>query len=314
MSVATATDPPLAAEPPLRARRSRQPVIVPWLYILPVVAILGVWIFLPLGRALWLSFYEWNLLPTTPMKWKGLDNYIKLLSLPDMRIALVNTAVYILGLLPLAVVLPLAIAIFTHDLPARARNIYRAMIFVPMIIAPVVVSVVWRWLLNPDHGIVNAMISELGGEPVGFLEDRGIAMWTIIWITGWKLIGFSTLIFAAANANIDHNYIEAARLDGASEWRIIRDIRLPLLSPTILFMVMMTILLGAQWSFTYINVLTQGGPRKATTNIYYLLWDYGFGTMNVGWASAAGIILFAGFGALAFLFLKLINRRAVYDN
>jgi multiple sugar transport system permease protein len=77
---------------------------------------------------------------------------------------------------------------------------------------------------------------------------------------------------------------------------------------------MMTILLGAQWSFTYINVLTQGGPRKATTNIYYLLWDYGFGTMNVGWASAAGIILFAGFGALAFLFLKLINRRAVYDN
>jgi multiple sugar transport system permease protein len=230
MSIATASDLPVAA-PPLRLAKSRQPVIVPWLYILPVVAILGVWIFLPLGRALWLSFYEWNLLPTTPMKWKGLDNYIKLLSLPDMRIALVNTAVYILGLLPLAVVLPLAIAIFTHDLPARARNIYRAMIFVPMIIAPVVVSVVWRWLLNPDHGIVNAMISELGGEPVGFLEDRGIAMWTIIWITGWKLIGFSTLIFAAANANIDHNYIEAARLDGASEWRIIRDIRLPLLSP-----------------------------------------------------------------------------------
>jgi len=313
MSIATASDLPVAAAPVRRAK-NRQPVIVPWLYIAPVVVILGIWIFLPLGRALWLSFYEWNLLPTTPMKWKGLDNYIKLLSLPDMRIALTNTAVYILGLLPLAVVLPLAIAIFTHDLPVRARNIYRAMIFVPMIIAPVVVSVVWRWLLNPDHGIVNAMISELGGEPVGFLEDRGVAMWTIIWITGWKLIGFSTLIFAAANANIDHNYIEAARLDGASEWRIIRDIRLPLLSPTILFMVMMTILLGAQWSFTYINVLTQGGPRKATTNIYYLLWDYGFGTMNVGWASAAGIILFVGFGALAFLFLKLINRRAVYDN
>lgn len=288
--------------------------LAPWLYILPVVLVLGIWIFLPLGRAFYLSFFEWNLLPTTPMKPKGWDNYIRLLSLPDVRKALLNTAIYIFGLLPLSVLLPLGIAIVTHDLSGRARNVYRALIFVPMIIAPVVVAVVWRWLLNPDHGIVNAIVAEAGGQPIGFLEDRDVALWTIIWITGWKLIGFSTLIFAAANANIDNNYIEAARLDGASEWRIVRDIRLPLLSPTILFMTMLTILLGAQWSFTYINVLTQGGPRKSTTNIYYLLWDYGFGTMSVGWASAAGVILFIGFAGLAFVFLALINRRAVYDN
>jgi len=312
MSVTTATlDLEVPARPPFQAARA---AVTPWLYVLPVVIILGIWVFLPLFRALYLSFFEWNLLPTAPMKPKGLENYIRLLTLPDMRIALTNTAIYILGLLPLSVLLPLGVAIFTHDLKGPMRNVYRALIFVPMIIAPVVVAVVWRWLLSPDHGIVNAAIGGLGFEPVGFLEDRGVALWTIIWITGWKLIGFATLIFAAANANIDHNYIEAARLDGASEWRIVRDIRLPLLSPTILFMVMMTILLGAQWSFTYINVLTQGGPRKATTNIYYLLWDYGFGSMSVGWASAAGIILFVGFAGLAYVFLRLINRRAVYDN
>lgn len=304
----------LARSRPRRRSIFASDAVVPWFYLLPVLVILGVWIFFPLGRALYLSFYEWNLLPTAPMRWKGIDNYIRLLSLPDVRISLLNTAIYILGLLPLSVLLPIAVAIVTHDLTGPMRNLYRALIFVPMIIAPVVVAVLWRWLLNPDHGIVNAAIASLGGDPVGFLEDRGVALWTIVWITGWKLIGFSTLIFAAANANIDHNYIEAARLDGASEWRIVRDIRLPLLWPTTMFMVMMTILLGAQWSFTYINVLTQGGPRKATTNIYYLLWDYGFGSMSVGWASAAGIILFVGFAGLAFLFLRLINRKAVYDN
>src|SRR5690606_11704085 len=101
--------------------------------------------------------------------------------------------------------------------------------FVPMIIAPVVAAAVWRWLLDPGHGMVNQAITGLGGEPVRFLADPSIAIWTIIVLTGWKLIGFSTLILSAANANINPSLVEAARMDGASKWEIIRDIRLPLL-------------------------------------------------------------------------------------
>jgi multiple sugar transport system permease protein len=271
-------------------------------------------VYWPLIDAFRLSFYEWNLLPTSPQTFVGTDNYAAIFALPKMWQALRNTAVYILGLLPIAVLIPLAIAIYTHDLPARSRNIYRAIIFVPMIIAPVVAAAVWRWLLDPGHGMVNLGLNWLGFDPVKFLTDPKIAIWTIIVITGWKLIGFSTLILSAANANINPSLIEAARMDGAKKWEIIRDIRLPLLSSSVLFLVMMTILLGAQWSFSYINVLTQGGPLGATTNIYYLLWDFGFSSLSVGWSSAAAIILFLGFGAIAFVLFRLIDRYSFYDN
>lgn len=288
--------------------------IAPWLYLAPVAATLALWIYWPLLDALRLSFYEWNMLPNSPMNFVGWQNYANIFALPKFWQALRNTGIYILGLLPLAVAIPLAIAIYTHDLPPRSRNVYRAIIFVPMIIAPVVAAAVWRWLLDPSHGMINEIIGLVGYRPVRFLQDPKIAIWTIIVLTGWKLIGFSTLILSAANANINPSLIEAARMDGASRWEIIRDIRLPLLRSTVLFLTLMTILLGAQWSFSYIHVLTGGGPLGATTNIFYILWDFGFSTLSVGWSSAAAIILFLGFGVLAFVLFRLMDRYSFHDN
>lgn len=288
--------------------------IAPWLYLAPAAATLALWIYWPLLDALRLSFYEWNMLPNSPMNFVGWQNYANIFALPKFWQALRNTGIYILGLLPLAVVIPLAIAIYTHDLPPRSRNVYRAIIFVPMIIAPVVAAAVWRWLLDPGHGMFNEIIGLAGYRPVRFLQDPKIAIWTIIVLTGWKLIGFSTLILSAANANINPSLIEAARMDGASRWEIIRDIRLPLLRSTVLFLTLMTILLGAQWSFSYIHVLTGGGPLGATTNIFYILWDFGFSTLSVGWSSASAIILFLGFGVLAFVLFRLMDRYSFHDN
>lgn len=286
----------------------------PWLYLAPAVLTLALWIYWPLVDAFRLSFYEWNMLPTAPRTFVGWQNYMHIFALPKFWQALGNTVIYVLGLLPMSVLIPLAIAIHTHDLPARSRNVYRAIIFVPMIIAPVVAAAVWRWLLDPGHGIVNEAIAALGWRPVRFLQDPKLAIWTIIAITGWKLIGFSTLILSAANANINPSLIEAARMDGASKWQIIRDIRLPLLRSTVLFLVLMTVLLGAQWSFSFIHVLTGGGPLGATTNIFYILWDFGFSSLSVGWSSAAAVILFLGFGVLAFVLFRLMDRYSFHDN
>ncbi|KQN75166.1 sugar ABC transporter permease [Devosia sp. Leaf64] len=297
-----------------RRRRMTQSRWAPWLYLSPAIITLVVWIYWPLVDAVRLSFFQWNMLPTSAQTFVGWDNYVRIFALPKFWQALRNTGVYILGLLPLAVLIPLAIAIYTHDLPERSRNIYRAIIFVPMIIAPVVGAAVWRWLLDPGYGLVNQALKGLGLNPVKFLSDPNIAIWTVIMITGWKLMGFSTLILSAANANINPSLIEAARMDGASKWEVVRDIRLPLLSSTVLFLVVMTILLGAQWSFTYINVLTGGGPLGSTSNIYYLLWDFGFSTMSVGWGSASAVILFLGFGAVAFVLFRLIDRYSFHDN
>jgi multiple sugar transport system permease protein len=300
--------------PPLTRRRRTGWIISPWLYLLPTLATLILWVYWPLLDALRLSFFQWNMVPDAPKTFVGLDNYQSIFALPKFWQAIRNTGIYIVGLLPLAVAIPLAIAIYTHDLPPRARNIYRAVIFVPMIIAPVVAAAVWRWLLDPGHGLVNEAVTLFGFKPVQFLQNPDYAIWTIIVLTGWKLIGFSTLIFSAANANINPSLIEAARMDGASRWEIIRDIRIPMLRTTILFLVLMTVLLGAQWSFAYIHVLTGGGPLGSTMNIFYLLWDFGFSTLSVGWSSAAAIILFLGFGVTAFVLFRLMDRYSFHDN
>ncbi len=286
----------------------RAPWLAPGLFLAPALGSLTLWIYWPLVETFRLSFYEWNLLPMAPQVFVGLENYARLLELPELHQAAWNTVLYTVGLLPLTVALPLAVALATREARGRAGAIYRAVIFVPMMIAPVVVAVIWRWLLNPEHGVVNAMIRAAGLPPVRFLDDPGLALWTIVFITGWKLVGFSTLIFAAALTSIDRSLIEAARLDGASERQIAWRINVPLVMPAIVLLGVLTVLHGAQWSFVYINVLTRGGPLNATTNLYYLLWEYGFSTFAIGWSTAAGMVLFAVFGLAALFGVRLLNR------
>src|SRR5262249_39911161 len=164
----------------------------------------------------------------------------------------------------------------------RGRNLYRVIIFTPVLMAPVVVAIVWRWIMNPSHGVLNLMLEAVFGiEPINWFMDAKVAIWAIIAITGWKVIGFRVLIFFAGLTQVTRHYLDAARVDGATRWQTIRHITLPLLSPTIMFMLLLTVLLSAQWAFPLINVLTQGGPRDGTTNIYYLLWQFGFRSFNV---------------------------------
>lgn len=286
----------------------------PWLYLAPALAVLIVWTYVPLLEAFELSFYQWNMLPRSQPRYVGFDNYLNLLNLPDMQQAVINTVLYTVGLLPLSVGVPLVVALLTAQLTGPARNLYRGLIFVPMIVAPIVAAIVWRWLLNEDHGLANQWLRSFGFDTIGFLRDPDVALWTLVWITGWKLIGFSTLLFAAADSAINPSYIEAARMDGATSWQIVRDIRVPLLSPTILLLSLMTVLFGAQWSFVYINALTGGGPLRSTTNVYYLMWEYGFKTMSAGWSTAAGMLVFLVFGLVALVCLALMKKLAVYDD
>ncbi|MDL1902776.1 sugar ABC transporter permease [Anaerolineae bacterium CFX9] len=308
-----------AMMPRVQVKKPRKPFLVtiqPYLYLLPAILAIGIWIYRPLLQTFELSFYEWNMIPTAPRTYVGLQNYMQLFSLPEMGRALGNTVIYMLGILPLSVLIPMTVAIVTDNIGRHARTLYRALIFLPMIIAPVVVAVVWRWILHPTNGIVNNTLElfNLIQQPLRFFSDANLAIWAIIFITGWKLIGFSTLIFSAALSNINHDYLEAAQIDGASKLQIVRFILIPLLSPTILFMTMLTLLFASQWTFAYINVLTQGGPVNATTNIYFLLWNYGFRTFAVGWSSAAAVVFFVGFSIIALLFIRLSNRLAFYDN
>jgi multiple sugar transport system permease protein len=296
-----------------RARRRSGPGVEPYLYLLPAVASIALWVYLPLATTFELSFYQWNLLPTAPKVFVGLDNYGRVLALPEIRRALTNTLIYVVGLMAFSIVIPLAIALLLGNVGPRLRNGYRAIVFTPVLVAPVVVAVLWRWILHPVQGLMNLGLGALGVAPVNWFNDPAIAIWAIIGVTAWKHVGFSVLIFSAGLTNISRDYLEAASVDGASGWQSLRHVTLPLLSPTILFMMLLTVLLSAQWTFPLINVLTGGGPFDSTTNVYYVLWQLAFRSFNVGWSAAASVLFFGAFCAIATVFLWLTDRYSFYD-
>jgi multiple sugar transport system permease protein len=289
--------------------------VQPYLYLLPALVLVFIWVYRPLIEIFSLSFNQWNLLPTSPKVPVGLANYQQVLSLPDIRRALLNTLIYIAGMLIFSLVIPVIIAIFAYGIRGRISSVYRAIIFTPFIIAPVVVTVLWRWILHPYTGIVNVTLQNLFDiRPINFMGDPGLMIPAIIFITGWGLLGFCTLIFTAALTNINRDYLEAAAIDGATYWQTVRYIMLPLLSPSILFVTLLTVLFASQWTFVHINVLTVNSLRGPVSNIYTLLYDYGFRSFNIGVSSAAAVLMFIGFGAIAIVFLWLQNRFSFYDS
>lgn len=288
----------------------------PLWFLLPALLILGFWFYRPFIQTIYYSFTKWNMLPTSTPVGVGLENYKILLSHPDFSRALLNTLWYIVGMVPFSVIIPLILAISTEDLNNKAKNIYRALFFLPMIMPPVTVSAIWQWLFHPTNGFINHMLINLGIVDTGinFLGNERFAMLSIILIAGWKMIGFSTLMYSAALTGIDKSYYEAADIDGSSRLRQIFTITLPLISPTVLFMMMLSILFSAEWTFVYINVLTQGGPAGATTNVYYLMYTYGMKNFNIGMSSAAAITFLTLFGIIALILVRLNKHLSFYDN
>ncbi|MBN8425542.1 sugar ABC transporter permease [Microbacterium esteraromaticum] len=298
---------------PARRRRLRPQSLQPYLYVLPGVLFLILWTYSPLAQTFGLSFYDWNLLPTSPKTFVGTDNYAEVLAHPELHTALLNTVVYIAAFFVFSLVLPIAIAMMSRQVTGRARTFYQALIFVPFLITPVATSAVWRWLLA-EQGAFATVLAHFGVDMPNVFRDPNLAIWSIIVIVGWQMLGFGVLVVAAGFAGIAPEYAQAASLDGAGSGRIFRRITLPLLSPTLVFLSLMTILLAAQWTYPIIDLLTQGGPTNSTTNIYYLLYQFGFQNFDVGISSAAGVLFFVGFGVIAFIFLELQERLSFYDN
>jgi multiple sugar transport system permease protein len=296
-----------------RRRRIRPGTLVPYLYVLPGVAFLIVWTYSPLAQTFGLSFYDWNLLPTSPKTFVGMQNYAEVVALPELHTALWNTVVYITAFFVFSLVLPIAIALLARQVQGRLRTFYQALIFVPFLITPVATSAVWRWLFA-EQGAVATVLASAGIDMPNVFRDADLAIWAVIVIVGWQMLGFGVLVVAAGFAGISPEYGQAASLDGAGTGTITRRITLPLLSPTIVFLALMTILLAAQWTYPIIDLLTQGGPTNSTTNIYYLLYQFGFQNFDAGISAAAGVIFFAGFGVIAFIFLELQDRLSFYDN
>ena len=178
-----------------------------------------------------------------------------------------------------------------------------------MLISPIAAATVWSFLLAPNGGAVNSLLGPLGGPGRNWLFDPSTALGSLIAIAGWKVLGASVLIVMAGLAAIGPEYHEAASLDGAGPLRRLTEITIPLLAPTLLFLLASAVLLAeGQFMFPLIDALTSGGPAQATTDVYYLLYSYGFTSFDVGLASAAAVLFFVAFAAVTIPCLSLLDR------
>ncbi|MBV9660539.1 MAG: sugar ABC transporter permease [Acidimicrobiales bacterium] len=301
----------------LRAGRRHRltAVATPYMYLAPALICFALWVYWPLAQTFRLSFVRWNLLPTTPSVGVGLANYRHVLRLPQLQQAAETTGLYMVGLLALGVVLPALIAVVTQGLGSRAQAFYRSVLFLPVLISPVVAATLWSFLFAPNGGAVNSILGNVGVSPRNWLFDPTTAPLSLIVIAGWKVLGASILIVSAGLVNIGPEYYEAAALDGAGRLRRFTEITVPLLSPTLLFLLTTAVLVAeGQIMFPLIDTLTSGGPSRATTDIYYLLYSLGFTSFDVGLASAAAVVFFVAFAATAVPCLGLLERFSRYQD
>jgi len=257
--------------------------LLPWM-----VGFLGFTI-LPIAISFYLSFTEWDIM--TAPKWIGLDNYERMFTRdPLFRQALKVTGEFVLISLPLKLILGLALAVLLN-LKVRGMNFYRTVFYIPAVISGVAVSLMWMWLLQPDTGIINTLLDQVGIKGPQWFWHPDWALPSVAMMSVWK-VGGSAIIYLAGLQNIPQHLYEAAMIDGAGRLSRFRRITLPLLTPTIFFQLVIE-MIDSFKVFTEAFVITQGGPLKAT--FFYLLYFYqeAFENFNMGYASALALTLTA---------------------
>jgi ABC-type sugar transport system permease subunit len=286
--------------------------LTPYLLIAPLLILMAVFIYWPLIYSTYLSFFDWNFV--RPEKdYVGWDNFTRLPDDPRFIQSLRGTAIYTVALIPLQVLLPLGLALLlfrTRD--SRLQGAYRVLLFSPTVIAYSVAAIMWLWIFNPNYGVLNKGLSFFGVDAVRWLSDRDTAIWAIIMVATWKTLGFHMLLYLAALEGIPKDYIEAAQLDGASNWQLMKSIRFPLMTPTFFFVLVTTVISVNDDVFAAINVLTNGGPFDSTTNIIYYLYQQGFKYFQIGAGSAVAVIVFAVTVFLTWLQFRFVERHVHY--
>jgi multiple sugar transport system permease protein len=260
--------------------------------------------------SLGVSMTKWNLL--RPPEFLGIDNYVEVLTDPKFHKALLNTLYYMVGYLPLVLVGALAVALLLNS-KLKGLAFFRGIYFLPVVTSWVVVALLWKWLLSPEGGFVNYILGIFGIDGPGWWTDPNWAMPSIILASVWKDLGFNMLILLAGLQAIPDQLYEAARIDGAGIWRRIRSITLPLLTPSILF-VMILAMIGAFQVFDEVYVMTEGGPAGATTVVMEQVVKNAFKYGLMGEASAMSWILFAIILTFTVLQLKFQRRWVHYGD
>lgn len=277
-------------------------------FLLPDLLGLGFFVGLPIVGALWVSLHDWS--GIGGRTYIGLANYRELLEDPGFTASLKVTALYVVTFVPLLFALSLALALLVNQ-RLVGSGFFRSAYFVPFMLSLVVASVIWAVILDERAGLLNAALGKIGIGPQPWLGSTTFALWSVVIVTLWQSIGYSMIIFLAGLQDIPRQLYEAATIDGARAGQRFREITLPLLKPTSVFVLVISFI-GAFQLFEPIFVLTQGGPADATTTTVFYIYRQGFEFLRLGYASALAVVLFAIILVFTLIQLRVFRHEAHY--
>jgi multiple sugar transport system permease protein len=277
-------------------------------FVLPSLVPLAAFTLGPMIASAGISLLRWDLL--RPPRFLGLQNYANVVADPDFQAAIGHTLVFIVGYLPLVYLGGLGLALLLN-LRLRGSSFFRAAYFLPVVTSWVVVALVWKWLLNPQSGIVNSALHLVGISGPGWWTDPGWALPSIILTSAWKDLGFVMVILLAGLQAIPSEYYEAAEVDGAGRWERFRSITLPLLSPSTFFVLVISLINSFQ-VFDQVWVMTGGGPAGASSVVVEQIVRHAFSYNQMGYASAMSWLLFAVILVVTLVQFRLQRRWVSY--
>ena len=291
-------------------RRPWRTWLTAYAFLIPSLLVLAAFTFYPVVEAARLSLWRWRILRGEPV-FIGLANYETLFSSADFWQAAGNTITFAAGSIPTSMLLALFLALLLNR-PLRGLAFYRTAYFLPTITSLVAVSVVWMWIYHPDVGLMNQLIGLVGLPPARWLNEPRTAMLSLIILGVWRGLGYNVIIYLGGLQSIPVHLYEAAKIDGANRWQLLRYVTWPLLTPTSFFILIIAVINSFQ-SFTQVHVMTQGGPIGSTTVIVYYLFQQAFQQFNMGYGSAIAMVLFVVILVLTILQFGFLGKRVHYQ-
>ena len=276
----------------------------PYLFLLPAIAFLSLTSFLPIFQAIYLSFTNYDFIGNP--NFIGWENYTKLWSDRTFWKVMNNTLIYLIFVVPSLVILSLVLAILVNQ-KLRSIKFFRAVYYFPVIVSVVVAGIAWKWVYA-ENGILNYFLSIISWQPVKipWLTNPQTAIFAIMAVVIWRGIGYYMVIYLAGLQAIPADLYEAAAIDGSDGWQKHFDITIPLMQPYIILVSIISSI-SAMKIFEEVYIMSQGGPANSTKTVVYYLYDKGFTSLEMGYASAIGVFLFLIIFVISILTFKFIN-------
>ena len=292
-----------------RITQRNQHILTAYLFVLPGLLLYLIFIIYPMAKALQMSFYKWSIVPGNPSKLVGLANYAHALQDPVVKLSLRNTIVYTLITVPGHMILALAVALLLNNI-SRGKIFFRTLYYLPVVTSWVIVSLLFKYIFQSPKGVLNHLlvnVFHLIQEPIPWLRNASTAMIPIWGLGIWKGVGWAMVIFLAALQTIPKELYEAAAIDGASSWRRLISITLPLMRPTLVFTLVM-LMIGGFNVFISVYLITNGGPLQRTEVILSYMYHQAFDFLEFGYGAALCFVLAVVIVTISFLQIRFLRR------